>query len=73
MVPVKENFYLGNPSCNGFAAEQVSVRGKASHAAIAPWDGVNALSITTSAISMMGLMRETFREEAGDVINSVPD
>ena len=49
-----------------------------------PWNGVNALSITTSAIQMMGLMRETFREEdhvrlhnvirkAGDVINSVPD
>lgn len=84
MVPVKEDFYLGNPACNGFAAEQVTVRGKASHAAIAPWDGVNALSITTSAMSMMGLMRETFREEdhvrlhnvirkAGDVINSVPD
>lgn len=49
-----------------------------------PWDGVNALSITSSAIQMMGLMRETFREEdhvrlhnvirkAGDVINAVPD
>lgn len=84
MVPVKEDFYLGNPSCNGFSAEEVTVLGKASHAAIAPWDGVNALSITTSAMSMMGLMRETFCEEehvrlhnvirkAGDVINSVPD
>lgn len=84
MVSVKEDFYLGNPSCNGFSAEEVTVLGKASHAAIAPWDGVNALSITTSAMSMMGLMRETFREEdhvrlhnvirkAGDVINSVPD
>lgn len=31
--------------------------------AIDPWNGVNALSITTSAIQMMGLMRETFREE----------
>lgn len=84
MVPVKEDFYLGNPACNGFTAERVTVRGKAAHAAIAPWEGVNALSITNSAISMMGLMRETFREQdhvrlhnvirkAGDVINSVPD
>ena len=84
MVPVKEELYLGNPACNGFCAERVTVRGKAAHAAIDPWDGVNALSITTSAISMMGMMRETFREEdhvrlhnvirkAGDVINSVPD
>ena len=84
MVPVNEDFYLGNPACNGFAAERVTVRGKAAHAAIDPWDGVNALSITTSAMQMMGLMRETFREEdhvrlhnvirkAGDVINSVPD
>lgn len=84
MVPVKEDFYLGNPACNGFTAEKVTVCGKAAHAAIDPWNGVNALSITTSAIQMMGLMRETFREEdharlhnvirkAGDVLNSVPD
>lgn len=84
MVPVEEAFYLGNPACNGYSAERVTVRGKAAHGAIDPWNGVNALSITTSAIQMMGLMRETFREEdhvrlhnvirkAGDVINSVPD
>ena len=84
MVPVEEDFYLGNPACNGYGAERVTVRGKAAHGAIDPWNGVNALSITTSAIQMMGLMRETFREEdhvrlhnvirkAGDVINSVPD
>lgn len=84
MVDVQEDFYLGNPACNGFDAERVTVRGKAAHAAIDPWNGVNALSITTSAIQMMGLMRETFREEdhirlhnvirkAGDVVNSVPD
>ena len=84
MVPVEEDFYLGNPACNGYSAERVTVRGKAAHGAIDPWNGGNALSITTSAIQMMGLMRETFREEdhvrlhnvirkAGDVINSVPD
>lgn len=84
MVPVEEDFYLGNPACNGYSAERVTVREKAAHGAIDPWNGVNALSITTSAIQMMGLMRETFREEdhvrlhnvirkAGDVINSVPD
>ena len=84
MVPVEEDFYLGNPACNGYSAERVTVRGMAAHGAIDPWNGVNALSITTSAIQMMGLMRETFREEdhvrlhnvirkAGDVINSVPD
>ena len=84
MVPVEEDFYLGNPACNGYSAERATVRGKAAHGAIDPWNGVNALSITTSAIQMMGLMRETFREEdhvrlhnvirkAGDVINSVPD
>ena len=84
MVPVEEDFYLGNPACNGYSAERGTVRGKAAHGAIDPWNGVNALSITTSAIQMMGLMRETFREEdhvrlhnvirkAGDVINSVPD
>ena len=84
MVPVQEDFYLGNPACNGYTAERVTVKGKTAHGAIDPWNGVNALSITTSALNMMGLMRETFREEdhvrlhnvirkAGDVINSVPD
>ena len=84
MVPVEEDFYLGNPASNGFSAEKVTIRGKSSHAAIAPWEGVNALSIANSALGMMGLMRETFREEdhvrlhnvirkAGDVINNVPD
>lgn len=50
MVPVEEDFYLGNPACNGFTAERVTVRGKAAHAAIDPWNGVNALSIASSAI-----------------------
>lgn len=84
MIDCKEPLYLGNSASNGFVAEAVRVCGKAAHAAINPWDGVNALSIATSAIQMMGLMRETFREEdhvrlhnvirkAGDVINSVPE
>lgn len=84
MMPVKEDFFLGNPACNGFTAERVTVLGKAAHAAIEPWNGVNAVSILTSAIQMMGLMRETFREEdhvrlhnvirrAGEVLNSVPE
>ena len=34
MVPVEEDFYLGNPACNGFTAERVTVRGKAAHAAL---------------------------------------
>ena len=44
MVPVKEGVYLGNPSCNGFLAERDNGWGKAGRVAIAPWDGVNALS-----------------------------
>ena len=84
MIPCKEKLYLGNAASNGFTAEVVNIQGKAAHAAINPWDGVNALSIATSAIQMMGLMRETFREKdhvrlhnvirkAGEVINSVPE
>lgn len=84
MVPVEEDLYLGNPSCNGFAAEMVTIHGKAAHAAVCPWEGVNALSIATSAMNMIGLMRETFKDEdhvrvhslvrkGGDVLNSVPD
>ncbi len=84
MVPVEEDFYLGNPACNGFSSEMITVEGKAAHAAVAPWDGVNALSIANSAYHMIGLMRETFREEdhvrlhtlireGGQALNCVPD
>lgn len=84
MVPVEEDFYLGNPACNGFSSELITVEGKAAHAAVAPWDGVNALSIANSAYNMIGLMRETFREEdhirlhtlirqGGGALNCVPD
>lgn len=84
MVPVEEDFYLGNPACNGFSSELITVEGKAAHAAVAPWEGVNALSIANSAYQMMGLMRETFQEkdhvrlhtlirEGGEALNCVPD
>ena len=84
MVPVEEDLYLGNPSCNGFSSELVIIRGKAAHAAISPWEGVNAVNIAASAMNMIGLMRETFRDdehvrvhslvrEGGEVLNSVPD
>lgn len=84
MVPVEEDLYLGNPSCNGFSSELITIHGKAAHAAISPWEGVNAVSIAASAMNMIGLMRETFRDdehvrvhslvrEGGEVLNSVPD
>lgn len=84
MVPVEEDFYLGNPASNGFSSEVITVKGKAAHAAVAPWEGVNALNIASSALNMMGLMRETFREEdhvrlhtlireGGEALNSVPE
>lgn len=84
MVPVEEDFYLGNPASNGFSSELVTVKGRAAHAAVAPWEGINALNIASSALNMMGLMRETFREEdhvrlhtlireGGRALNSVPD
>lgn len=84
MVPVEEDFYLGNPACNGFSSELITVEGRAAHAAVAPWEGVNALSIANSAYQMMGLMRETFKEEdhvrlhtlireGGEALNCVPD
>lgn len=44
MVPVEEDFYLGNPACNGYSAEACYGAGKGAHGAIDPWNGVNALS-----------------------------
>ncbi|MFV0529434.1 MAG: M20/M25/M40 family metallo-hydrolase [Lachnospiraceae bacterium] len=84
MLPVQEDLLLGNVACNGFTPKNVTVHGRTAHAAIAPWEGVNALSIATSALQMIGLMREGFNDEekirvhsvirkGGDALNSIPE
>ncbi|KAJ2078736.1 hypothetical protein H4R24_004265 [Coemansia sp. RSA 988] len=56
--------------------------GKASHAAMAPWDGINAGSAATIAMQTIGVLREQFKPGwrahgiiavGGQVSNAIPD
>lgn len=71
-------------SSNGFLGKQITFLGKQAHAGQAPWDGINALNMSSLAISGMHYQRETFKDKdtvrihqiitkGGDVVNSVPE
>lgn len=68
---------------NGFVAKTIRYIGKATHAAAAPDEGINALNAAVLGINGAHAMRETFRDEdhvrlhfiitkGGDTVNSVP-
>lgn len=68
---------------NGFIAKTVRYLGRASHAAEAPEEGVNALNAAMIGLTAVNALRETFREEdtvrvhpvltrGGDAVNVVP-
>jgi amidohydrolase len=70
-------------SGNGFLAKSVCFKGKAAHAGVNPYDGINALNAACLAIINIHVQRETFRDEdsirvhpiitkGGDVVNVVP-
>ena len=63
MVQCDKDFLLGNNSSSGFLSKLIHIKGKASHAAIAPEKGVNALDVVTLARSAIGMLRSTFRDE----------
>lgn len=48
---------------NGFISKTVTFLGKASHAAGAPEEGINALYMATTALTALNGLRETFRDE----------
>jgi len=68
---------------NGFVAKTIRYLGKATHAAAAPDEGINALNAAVLGINGAHAMRETFRDDdhvrlhfiitkGGDTVNSVP-
>lgn len=63
MVPCASDFLLGSNSSSGFLSKLIHITGKASHTAIAPEKGVNALDVVTLARSAIGMLRSTFRDE----------
>lgn len=84
MVRCDSDFLLGCNSTSGFLSKLIRIRGRASHTAIAPEKGVNALDVVTLARSAIGLLRSTMRDEdcirIGEVVrmnstavNVVPD
>lgn len=67
----------------GFTYKKITFVGKASHAAVCPDLGVNALNMFTLFQSAVGMLRETFVDEdknrihgivthGGDTVNSIP-
>lgn len=68
----------------GFTYKRITFRGRASHAAVNPDQGINALNMFTLFNSGLGMLRETFVDEdknrihgillkGGSTVNSVPD
>lgn len=68
---------------NGFVAKTIRYTGKATHAAAAPHEGINALNAAVLGINGVHAMRETFVDDdhvrvhfiitkGGDTVNSVP-
>jgi len=67
----------------GFVGKEIRFTGREAHAAVAPWQGVNALNAATLAIQAIHALRETFQEKdhirvhpiitkGGDIVNTVP-
>ena len=78
----KYHFSL-NTSLSGFIYKEITFKGVASHAAVAPHNGVNALNAFVLFDNAMNMLRETFKEEdfirihgmvaeGGQTVNSIP-
>lgn len=75
--------YNVNSQLAGFIYKKFHFIGKASHAAVLPHEGVNALNIFSLFQSAVGMLRETFKEDdinrihgivthGGDSVNTIP-
>ena len=72
-----------NTSLCGFIYKQITFKGKASHAAVSPDQGINALNAFVLFENAVNMLRETFKEEdhvrihgilkeGGQTVNSIP-
>ncbi|MBR4471400.1 MAG: amidohydrolase [Erysipelotrichaceae bacterium] len=73
-----------NSTLSGFVYKQITFKGKATHAAMAPDKGINALNAFILFDNAINMLRETFREEdyirlhgilsnGGQTVNSIPE
>jgi len=84
-APAQDEVKLGiGGSGLAFVAKQIRYIGKAAHAGLAPFSGVNALNAALLGLMAVHVQRETFSEQdnvrvhpiitrGGDVVNVVPD
>ena len=63
MVSCSSDFLLGSNSTSGFLSKLIHIKGRASHTAISPEKGVNALDVVTLARSAIGMLRSTLRDQ----------
>jgi amidohydrolase len=56
---------------SGFVVKRARFLGRASHAAVAPELGINALHAASLALTAIGMQRETFRDEDGIRVHSI--
>ncbi len=77
------HFSLNTTLC-GFIYKQITFKGKATHAAVAPDQGINALNAFVLFDNAINMLRETFKEEdhirihgilkeGGQTVNSIPE
>ena len=82
-VGTSDNYYLDRGHL-GCIAKQITYKGKAAHAGVAPEDGVNALYAATCGLNAVNALRETFRDQdhvrvhpiitsGGDMVNAIPE
>ena len=73
-----------NSTLSGFVYKEITFHGKATHAAVAPDKGINALNAFILFDNAMNMLRETFKEEdyirvhgilsnGGQTVNSIPE
>ncbi len=73
-----------NSALSGFVYKEITFKGKATHAAVAPDKGINALNAFVLFDNALNMLRETFREEdfirihgilstGGQTVNSIPE
>jgi len=87
MVHAETNFagthIVTGGSSLGFIGKEIRFKGREAHAAVAPWQGINALNAATLALQAINALRETFCEKdnirvhpiitkGGDIVNTVP-
>ncbi len=84
MTDEHSDVMVGFNTTNGFISKLITYSGKASHAAIAPHKGVNALSAANIGFNALSFQRETFKDsdhvrvhpiilKGGTAVNAVPD